>query len=275
MIRYISENRSLVFNEGRRKAFKALRHTLDELAGKPGVTELELKSTWIDNMKMEGELFTDGWYSPPPSGAAVLCGDRVRFDALRNAYNWSGERIVDWHSDPVFFYASPVDRNTGLIGDCSMTIYMGGDERIRAHFSNCRRAARELFSELDSFGTAAELFERSQEIFEAHRLKSLVISRTDDQPINLGHTFTRLEGASEANVLTPEQKCILSSRRRFVNASASWCFENGIQFSVEPQLVSVDDDELPKVTQHYLVCKEPGGFIVCDDIDMILEELKL
>jgi len=48
-----------------------------------------------------------------------------------------------------------------------------------------------------------------------------------------------------------------------------------MQFTIEPQLVSMEDSRLPQISQHYLVKKEDGKFIISDDVKKILENYKL
>ena len=99
-----------------------------------------------------------------------------------------------------------------------------------------------------------------------------MISRTDSQPSNLGHTFPRLDPVPESGILSEEDKRTISTARRFVNTAADWAFSDGLQFTVEPQLMSLDDESLPQITQHYLVQYQDGGFTVCNDIDIILDD---
>ena len=273
MIRY-TERGAELFNSARQKAYSSLEKTLDSLYGVEEVTEIRFRDEWLRRMDEEGGIFSDGWYCPPPRGTAVLTGNRVMFDSLRNDYNWSGNGKIDWQG-VLYAYASPVDRTGGQIGDISVTLYFGSDSRIRDHVRNCHKATMEVFERLEEADTADDVFRMSQEVFLDHGLKSLVISRTDDMPINLGHTFTKLGRAPEGEQLSGEERNELSSGRKFLNDAACWGFEEGLQFTVEPQLVSTDDESLPKITQHYVVKKDKDGFVVCNDIDRLLLKYKL
>ena len=132
-----------------------------------------------------------------------------------------------------------------------------------------------VFERLGETVTAGELFRISQSIFEQYHLKSTVISRTDYMPINLAHTFPFLTDVQQKETLSEEDKLTVSRSRKFLNAGAQWGFEDGLQFTVEPQLVSVDDPSLPKITQHYVVQEKNGNFTVCNDIDRLLEKYSL
>ena len=102
-----------------------------------------------------------------------------------------------------------------------------------------------------------------------------MISRTDSLPSNLGHTFAHLEEIADKAELTKEEIDHLSSSRHFLNQGADFVFEEGLQFTVEPQLLSLNDASFPKVTHHFVVKKREDGFIVCNDIDELLEEFEL
>lgn len=272
MVRYVSRDSTLVFNAARQKACGALSRVLEGLEDRDGVTETALRDSWLCELVSEGNVMADGWYCPPPRGAAVLFGSRVNFDSLRNPAFWSSDAVAYENGDMLYAYCSPVDRNTGLIGDMSVTMYLGQDERIRDHVKRCHDATGEVFSALDSVESPAELFRLSGEIFRKHGLYSGVISRTDSMPSNLGHTFPIDTEVIGKKCLTIEDCMRISGSRLFLNGAAEWDFSDGLQFTIEPQLLSLDDPSLPKITQHYLVHTDSEGFTVCDDIDSILRE---
>ena len=275
MISYTLHNEDLVFNSARQKATCCLEKTLDELYGKSGISEKIFAGHWLERMSEEESLFEQGWYCPPPYGIAVLSDERLNFDSLRNEEYWPSNRQIDWQSGFLYAYCSPVDRKTGYIGDMSVTLYFGKDERIREHFCNCRGAAQDIFEHLKETKGPAELYDYSLKVFESRGLRSNVISRTDSMPSNLGHSFTHLKDPSVAARLGSEEIKELSSSRNFLNENAGWQFETGGQFTVEPQLLSLADPSFPKVTHHFVVRKTDEGFIVCNDIDGLLNKYHL
>ncbi|MBQ8994843.1 MAG: hypothetical protein IJ091_03425 [Oscillospiraceae bacterium] len=268
---YYTEKGAPIFNTARQKAFTSLDKTLSQLYGNTEITEMSFRDVWLSNMEKEGDIIPDGWYCPPPRGTAVLGNERVKFDSLRNDYNWSGETRIDWKG-VLYAYASPVDLTDGRIGDISVTLYFGEDQKVVDHIRNCFEATVEVFERLGEASCAGDVFWISQEIFRNHQLKSLVISRTDDMPINLGHTFPALSVLPKEKVLSEQERMEISTSRKFLNGSADWNFEDGLQFTVEPQLVSMVDESLPKITQHYLVKAAENDFIVCNDIDSLLKK---
>ena len=272
MTRYTRDDSRLIFNPARQKAFLSLRETLAETYGLPGISEKGFRDLWLLKMGDDGTTIADGWYCPPPRGTAVLFGERITFDSLRNEYNWSGDTMIDWHSDLLYAYASPVDRTSGRIGDTSVTLYFGPNTAVSDHIRRCHDAVMDVFESLGKAQTAGALFDLSREIFLRHRLRDCVISRTDSAPSNLSHTFPKLESVPADGILSEEDIRMISTSRRFINTNADWEFTDGLQFTVEPQLMSYDDESLPQITQHYVVRYEAGVFTVCNDIDIILAD---
>src|SRR5258708_22315776 len=117
-----------VFNEGRQKAFAALMETLGEHQGKPNVTERDFQDSWKQRRQSKGSITADGWYAPPPKGMAVLSGEiafpsRVSFESLRKEKYWPSDRVINWKSDLLYVYCSPVQIPSGFPGDFSVTLY--------------------------------------------------------------------------------------------------------------------------------------------------------
>lgn len=206
---------------------------------------------------------------------AILFGNRVSFDSLRNEKNWSSDTIINWKEDLLYAYCSPVDKVSGIIGDISVTLYFGKDKEIINHIKNCYNAILEVFDLLDKVKDSRELFIASEEIFTKHKLKNCIVSKTDNTPLDLGHTFPKLEIIQSKYSLTKEEKQGISESRKFINENSNWNFIEGMQFTIEPQLISTINAKLPQISQHYLVKKENGKFIICKDIDEILKKYKL
>ena len=253
----------------------ALEESIDELYGRDGITEKIFAQVWLDKMSEKGEIFAKGWYCPPPFGMAVLSGNRLNFDSLRNERFWSNDTPIDWKDGFLYAYCSPVERSDGYIGDMSITLYFGKDEKIREHFRNCRKAAEDIFEHLSATTGPDELYAYSLKAFENRGLRSNVISRTDPKPSNLGHSFTYLEEGRDEEELSQKMIDHLSSSRKFLNGFDRWSFEEGMQFTVEPQLLSLTDENLPKVTHHFVIKKKDDDFIVCNDIDSLLKRFEL
>lgn len=75
--------------------------------------------------------------------------------------------------------------------------------------------------------------------------------------------------------MTENEKQEISKSRKFINENTDWKFTEGIQFTIEPQLLSTENYNLPQISQHYLIQKTKDKFIICNDIDLLLEKYKL
>ena len=60
-----------------------------------GNTESEIVKKFLAEVESHNELFSEGWYSPPPKGAAVLLDTkpfkRLQYDSLRKPEYWPNE----------------------------------------------------------------------------------------------------------------------------------------------------------------------------------------
>lgn len=271
---YLIENKK-TFNIARQKAFDSLCITLDTLYGRCNISEIDFKNEWYHNLEKQNDIIADGWYNSPPKGMSVLFGDRVSFDSLRNEKNWANNTTINWNKDLLYAYCSPIDKISGIIGDLSLTLYFGKDEKIINHIKNCYNAIQEVFNNLNNFQNSQELFIGSEKIFTKHKLKNCIISKTDDTPLDLGHTFPKLDNIQNKNSLTEEDKQKISQARMFINKNSKWIFAKELQFTIEPQLISTENPELPQISQHYLVKRSKNEFILCQDIDYLLRKFTI
>lgn len=268
--KYTLNHKELIFNECRQKAYVSFKKTLNNIYGKDNITEEVFQKEWFNNLEQEENIIADGWYNPPKYGMAVLFGSRVSFDSLRNEDNWPKDIIIDWKNDMMYAYCSPVDKQTGIIGDMSITLYFGKDKKILNHMYNCHKAVNEIFDNLNQIKDSYNLFCMSEDIFEKHNLKNCIISKTDNTPLDLGHTFPRWQRIKEK--LEDEDIKIISKSRQFINKNTNWEIKENMQFTIEPQLISTVDSSLPQISQHYLIKKDSDGYIICNDIDEILQK---
>ena len=61
----------------------------------------------------------------------------------------------------------------------------------------------------------------------------------------------------------------------FINKNSKWNFTKELQFTIEPQLISTENPELPQISQHYLVKRSKNEFIICQDIDYLLRKFTI
>ena len=118
-------------------AAQSLHTTLDTLLShKQSISEVQLRDTWLAEMRRNSTIFPDGWYMPPPHGIGVLFGSahkesRMNYSHLRLPQVWPRSDIMlGGKNEMAYLYASPVDKSTGIIGDFGMVIYLGNDNKI-------------------------------------------------------------------------------------------------------------------------------------------------
>ncbi len=225
-------------------------------------------ATWLSLLRQVPFVSKNGWYDPPPMGLSVLAATdqdlgRNRFRSLRDPAYWPSARVIDWVSGVLYAYCSPVDLNSGLMGDFAITLYFGNRPKIVDHFRKAHDATARVLECLRPGMSSRELFLHSQVVFTEAGLNNSVHSITDATPVDLGHTLVSHNGLchdAHGNI-TPAIKTSLSTRRQFVNATDDWQLTPGLPFTIEPQLVSSSQGDLPKVSFHYLVTIEKDNAV--------------
>jgi hypothetical protein len=211
-------------------------------------------------------LYTDGWYSPPPNGIAVLFGqpksfDRLRFDTLRKEEYWPRSDQKLEAGSAGIIYASPVHKASGTIGDLGLTIYRGEDQTIRSHLVNC----------LNVMERAADLAQVGMEFRELHRLtqrlfkdaelhNARTITWTDKVGTNLGHTIPwsfEMPNPSERQIIDAGNltslKDVISKKRINVNNVEQFKIPENIAFTLEARLESSTDPKMPNTFYHLII----------------------
>jgi len=267
------------FNTGRKIAYNSLVYNLNKCLCKDNITEKYFCELWQESLKKEKDIIEDGWYSPPPKGMAVLSGDtkRMFFKSLRDKDNWVTDKIINWENDLLFLFCSPVYIPTGIICDFGVTLYFGKNKEIIEHFKNTHDAVLEMFNAISDSHTINEFFQKCQNIFLKHKLKNYAtVSRTDPTIYNLGHSLPSIDNINKTNGLTGEQRELISTSRKFINSETEWEFFNDVQFTIEPQLSSIDNPKLPRIVYHYIANKDKDGKLeICNDVDLILDRYNL
>ena len=131
-------NPAEVCQETRRLASEAFLKVIKPL-WQTRFSEKQLKDIWLAELRKNENLFPSGWYVPPLEGIGILIGsdeepERLNHDSLRPPKNHPQSNIdFDPETGLIYVYASPVDKQTGVIGDWGMTVYAGNNAKIKAH----------------------------------------------------------------------------------------------------------------------------------------------
>jgi hypothetical protein len=263
-------------NTTRHAAFEALSATLDDLIGKPGITEKMFHSEWYRRLSDFPDVFADGWYAPPPHGMSVLTGKRTSFQSMRDPEFWPSSQIINWQNDLFHVYASPVGKSNGVPGDIAMTLYFGPSPTIKGHFKKTHEVMSEIFAALEAglYQNSFDLVFAANAAFAKAGYRNMVFSVTDPASINLGHTFPAIKIDPAQTALSDAQKDHIRMSRLYLNSVTKWPFAEDLQFTFEPQLVPLHDPASAKMSYHYLV---QGGAkpVVCRAIDGLLKRFDL
>lgn len=267
-------------NSTREKSLRIFEDILLRYHGDCEKSEIDFRNEFLEIIKLDApELYEAGWYSPPPGGVSVIYGDndnlsRISFETLRKEPYWPKPHTSQWCDNFLYFYCSSVPIDGSEIGDFALTLYFGANKRLRQHYDNCLKATSDVLSVASTIHSSGALFVESQRIFEEYGLINSVVSYTDVTPLDLGHTFPALNDKSEyrpeGRYLGKDQQEWIRQARQFVNGVSDWEFRDGLQFSVEPQLRSIHDPDLPQITFHYLLHCTKGVAIPERDIDRVI-----
>jgi hypothetical protein len=266
----------LKINTARAWACETFRETFHELYGRSAVSERVFSDAWSSRLAASSEFSDGGWYDPPPRGLAVLFGTgddprRVNFGSLRDPSNYASDIPLDWSDGLLYAYCSPVALRSGMAGDFAITLYLGSRPEIRAHFSNCYAATREVISCLQPTASSVSTFRLAEDIFASRQLFNAVESVTDVAVLDLGHsipTITLNATATGERHLSADVRAEYSRARRFINDHDAWPLSSVAQITIEPQLRSRISASLPQVSFHYIVAMQPAVTVLdyCDDL---------
>ena len=157
------------------------------------LSEAEIRDRWIFELQKNDAIFKDGWYSPPPHGIGVLIGtdedgekNRLNFKSLRSKEIWPRKDIrLNTENGIIFAYASPVDKETGIIGDFGITLYFGKNKEIIDHLTLCYKIVQQVFDYVKPGLTFSEIAKHMKSLITSHGLnneiecKGLIVNETN------------------------------------------------------------------------------------------------
>jgi len=258
--RFSSESLTTVFNE--------------LFTSEKPISEAQIRDKWLNNLRLNSSFFPEGWYSPPPYGISVLIGkngqkNRTNFKSLRPEEMWSKPDInLDKKNSILACYASPVDKQTGIIGDFGLTLYFGKDPKIIKHLRTCYEIYKNIFNFIEVGKKFSEVYQYTQKQIKKNGLKSDLSSPSDPTGTNIGHSIpgvydnwskeeikTLLVGDKDWNAI----KNMISKKRTFVNSQEDTKYQPGMAVTLEPRPYSDDDPNIPMVWFHTTILIKPDG----------------
>jgi len=258
-----------ICKEKRRLAAQSLQACLYCLRqNKEAISEAILRNEWLATLRKSASIFPDGWYTPPPHGMGILFGNAqtlrgYTFETLRSPEVWPREDVF-FDKDAAFLhaYTSPVDKKTGIIGDFSITVYLGEDPKIKSHLQRCLLLNREIFEYIKVGMSFAEVYQFAMRRLKAYGLENKIASLHDPATSNIGHTIPALhEGwtTEELHLLQnhsdrwTEVKDMIGTKRKFVSPIERTIYEPGMAVTLEPRPTVIGNANIPMCWYHTTV----------------------
>ncbi|MEU6534560.1 hypothetical protein [Streptomyces sp. NPDC047000] len=251
----------------RRTREAAASNLLDALRGPGEKSERGIQDRWLHGMGKLSGICAEGWYQPPPGGAAVLVGHagdahaRLNYHSLRHEQTWSRSDIPLADDSLVYAYASPFDRNSAMIGDIGVTLYRGADDTIRRHLATCWELTRKVAGYAEVGMELRTLFRYSQREIRSAELVNET-SATRSGLSNIGHTLPWSYGTYSAEALrclhagdTAALRSVISDARVSIDDRAVLRIEPDMALTVEPQISA---ESAPLCSYHVIVAFSGG-----------------
>lgn len=205
-----------------------------------------------------------GWYSPPPKGLAALFGlKRVSYDSLRKEEFWPDNKFIFSKGTLGYVYASPVNKETGMIGDFGLTLYNGQDSKIISHIKLCLELTEKTAEYAQVGMELKDVYNYCQKLMAEHGLNNQrMIAVNDSGKNNIGHTIpwsheqsteTELETIKGHNF--EKLKNLISSKRINLTDQQAYKISPTIAFTIEPRM---ENAESPLVSFHMIVAFKNG-----------------
>jgi hypothetical protein len=262
-----SLNTRLVASESLLKALTYL------LKNEERISEVSLCNKWLEEMRKNNNIFSDGWYNPPPHGLSVLFGtddnfDRISPSTLRPPESWPRSDVfLNRKNGIISVYVSPVNKKTGMIGDFGLTLYFGINQQIKNHLKTCLSIDRKIFKYSQVGMQLSEIYNYTQKLFLVEGLKNNIASPTDPTKTNIGHTIP----ASYENWNNDEMELFksnsdwkticdtISKRRKFINSTEQLTIKPNMSITIEPRPQVINNPNIPMVWFHTMVFFKPNG----------------
>lgn len=233
-------------------------------------------------------LYNHGWYEPPPYGIAALFSEennfkRLQFDTLRKKDYWPKGEYRFGMEKVGIVYISPVDKNSGVIGDFGTTVYIGSDERIKNHLTNSLSLIEKV-AEFSEVGMEfREIHEYAQKIFlKASVNNDRTVTHTDKVGTNIGHTIPwTYENPTESEIKIIKSrnfeklKDLISRKRINVNSEEKFRIPENIAFTNEIRLEDSNDPSLPLVFFHLTVLFRNGKKSIGSNFNPVFKALEM
>ncbi len=260
----------------RQIAMKAFYEALNKVLSKnKPIAETDLKKTWLKELRKSGDIFNNGWYVPPPHGITIIFAQdnkpqRTQFRSLRFKENFPQKNIfLNKKSGIIIAYASPVNKETGIIGDFGLTLYFGKRPELIEHIKNILNIQKKVFNHAKIGMSLSELYKYAVTLFKKDNLSNdWWLNITDPSGRNMGHSIPSTEKdwsdkeyklLSTANNNWEKVANMISKRRIFFSPKEELKIKKGIAFSIECRLKKTNNPAFPVVWFHTVAIFQKNG----------------
>ncbi len=243
--------------------YKILKTLLS--SNKP-ISEVILRDAWLSEMRKNKNIFSDGWYTPPPHGMIILFAkedqiERFNYQNARLESSWARDDIfMNKQSGIIFCYASPVDKSTGIIGDFGITLYFGNKPEIKDLLKFCLQLDKDTFNYAEIGMRISDITNFAVAQMKNHRMTNDAVTNNDKADINIGHSVPMIYEewtAAEKKVLSNgtndwvKAKDMIAKKRYFVNNIEQRIINPGTAFTIEPRPKVIDKPYLPAAMNYH------------------------
>lgn len=258
----------------------ALANALEGLRG-TRFSEKDLAAAWLSKLRETGLFYEEGWYAPPPDGVIALFGKardgfkRINEPSFRPEHVWPRPDLFHEPGDMIAAYASPVHKETSLIGDFGLTLYTGTDPEILTHCETVLNACLHIAGYAQVGMTLSEICNYGLAYGQSLGLRSIIVSQTDITGAeNIGHTIPLsfagdlTRDAVHSTETFEDLRNALSKGRVFVSTIETQRVEPDMAFTIEPRFST---DRMPQTWFHLTVIFERGQKRVCHGFEPVFK----
>jgi methionine aminopeptidase len=258
----------------RKKALESLTNVLIEvLKSKEEISEGQFRDLWHQYLYKNNSLFENGWYLPPKYGLGVIFAkdndgneSRLNHSNLRQMQA-SYDINLDRKNGIIYLYASPIDKESGIIGDIALTLYFGNDSTIIKHLKTCFDINYEIFDKIKVGMSFSQIHKFANDLIYQKGLTNDIECITDPNGKKvIGHTIPfsneKMTDAEIQIYSTNEFEKInemISKKRKYLKNEEDLIVNNGMAFTIEPREKQKKNSLIPMVSYHNIALIHEDG----------------
>lgn len=237
------------------------------LSNTTGLNEISFCEKLHNQFFQNESIYSHGWYEPPPLGMAALFGEekdnfkRLQFDTLRKEEFWPKKEFVVTANTAALLYASPVDKQSGIIGDFGLTVYTGENIEVQQHLQACLSVVEKTAEYAQVSMELREVHNYSQKLLKSQGLtNNRTVTYTDKVGTNIGHTIPwsyEDPSSQESDLIQSgnfeQVKNLISKKRVNLNKEEKFKIPTNIAFTTEIRIESLSNPSLPNTFFHIIV----------------------